>query len=125
MRNCSGYNRYKEHVGRPTPNAVKVLLILVVVVAGGVFLLNKTGAFSFYAYSETEDANGRTHVHCFVGCSSAIVQSAEGEESVSMQRVRSVGLQTSAGEACRHAALRLLARRLWLLETVADELESG
>jgi len=154
---------------------VKPLLILCGL-AVGVFLLAKTGTFSFYAYSVSQDADGRQHVHCYSGCNTDVVQGAQAaaggasptvqdavalvaadqsprygravigmrrlltragrmrhpagsalvwqkapafartmdaEESLLLDRVRAADLQTPAGEVCRQAALRLVARDQW------------
>ena len=153
---------------------MKTLLIILGVLALGGFLLAKTGTFSYYAYSVSQDADGRQHVHCYAGCNTDVVQSEkaaaggsaspivqdavalveadqsprfgravigmhrlltragrmahpagsalvwrqaprlagaiDSEESLLLDRVRAVDLQTSAGEDCRLAALRLVAR---------------
>lgn len=166
---------------------MKGLLIVLCGLALVVFLLTKTGNFYFYAYSVTQDADGRQHVHCYRGCNTDVVQSAqaaadagasptvqdavalvatdqsprygravigmrrlltragrmsqpagsalvwrkapafartmEAEESLLQDRVRAVDLQTPAGEVCRQAALRLVARQQWAVREFEAALE--
>ena len=164
-------------------------LIVILALAGGAFLLVRSGTFSFYAYSVTEDANGRSHVDCYAGCNTDVVQGArldrsgtaapmvqdalaivaagqskthervsfglfrllarashlarpsgaalvwrnapalalamEKEESVLLDRVRAVDLQTSGSELCRQVALRLMARTQGVVRDFEIELAQG
>jgi hypothetical protein len=42
--------------------------MVVLALVGGAFLLVRNGDVSFYAYSISQDAHGRSQVHCFAGC---------------------------------------------------------
>jgi hypothetical protein len=52
-------------------------LVIIAVVAGGLFLLVKSSSFSFYAYSVTTSANGTAELHCYTGCNTDVVKQAE------------------------------------------------
>ncbi len=54
-------------------------LVIIAVVAGGLFLLIKSSSFSFYAYSVTTGANGASELHCYTGCNTEEVQQAAVE----------------------------------------------
>ncbi len=60
---------------------MKVGLLVILVLAGGAFLLVKNGSFSFYAYSVSQDANGRSQVNCYAGCKTDVVQGARVDAS--------------------------------------------
>ena len=54
-------------------------LVIIAVVAGGLFLLVRSSSFSFYAYSVTTSANGTSELHCYTGCNTDVVQQAAVE----------------------------------------------
>jgi hypothetical protein len=148
---------------------VKVVLIVLAALAGGVFLLAKNGHAFSDASGASQTAGGQPHVHCSAGCNTdvvqgpravspmvqdalvlvaagqspadqqatfgllrllarashtarpsgaalvwrkapALVKAMDKEESLLLERVRTVDLQTSRSELCRQAALRFVAR---------------
>jgi hypothetical protein len=54
-------------------------LVIIAVVAGGLFLLVRSSSFSFYAYSVTTSANGTSELHCYTGCNTDVVEQAAVE----------------------------------------------
>ncbi len=44
-------------------------------------MIAQTGTFSFYAYSASQNAHGQSHVHCYAGCKTEVVQGARVEQS--------------------------------------------
>jgi hypothetical protein len=95
---------------------VKIGLIVILVLVGGAFLLVRSGSFSFYAYSVTEDANGRSQVQCYAGCAADVVQGAKADVSgTASPMVQDALLIVAAGQSKTHEQVafglfRLLAR---------------
>jgi hypothetical protein len=54
-------------------------LVIIAVVAVGLFLVARSSNFSFYAYSVTTSANGTSQLHCYTGCNTEEVQQAAVE----------------------------------------------
>jgi hypothetical protein len=95
---------------------VKVVLIVLVALAGGAFLLAKNGHFSFYAYSASQNADGQSQVHCYAGCNTDVVQGARADESgAASPMVQDAVALGAAGQSKAHmqasfGLLRLFAR---------------
>jgi hypothetical protein len=96
-------------------DTVKVLVVLMVL-AGGIYLLAKSGSFSFYAYSVSHETAGQSHVHCYAGCNTDVVREAAAQTGGPLSPVAqdAVALTTTVqdGNYGRSAARlwRLLAR---------------
>lgn len=53
---------------------MKVVLIVLAALAGGVFLLAKNGHAFSDASAASQTAGGQPHVHCSAGCNTDVVQ---------------------------------------------------
>ncbi len=88
-------------------------LVIIAVVAGGLFLLVKNSSFSFYAYSVTTGANGGSELHCYTGCNTEEVQQAaveNGSDPSPMVRDALAIVATDQDPAFTHATVAM--RRL-------------
>src|SRR5262245_12600109 len=95
-------------------------LLVLAVLAGGAYLLATNGTFSFYAYNATQDQSG-THVHCYAGCDTDVVQSAKAATGGSASPVVRDALALVAADPSRQTYAETMASLhvlLWRAHTM-------